>query len=96
MDIPVVDSLDNLTDEQLDAIAGGYIVDVGVNNPKFDRRYAVVNDKTGGTILFTNDLGYAEGQADTLTEKVSYLDWLYSKRIITPDDYESIFGRSFF
>ena len=82
MDVPRIDSLDQLTDEQLDAFAGGYILDLcGVHNPS---EYALVNDKTGEIICYSNIIyGISE---DRRTSR-------YSHEVITLDDYKKIYGK---
>ena len=54
MDKPKANNLSELTDEQIDAISGGYILDLcGMSNPT---EYALVDDKTGDVICYANTL----------------------------------------
>ena len=78
----------SLTDEQLDAIAGGLIIDEGPSaNPA--TRYAVVDDKTGQAICFTNELQEA---LITCNGGRSGQEERYEPTIITPQQYEERFG----
>lgn len=82
MDKPKAKNLSELTDEQIDAISGGYILDLcGMSNPT---EYALVDDKTGDVICYANTL---QGLKETRAARRC------SDEIITLDDYQNIFGR---
>ena len=78
-----LNNLENLTDEQLEAVAGGMILDLGEDTP-YRYRYAVIDDKTGKTLIFSDDLDHADTMADARD---------VSSKVITLKEYESIFGK---
>ena len=73
--------MNNLSDENLDAITGGYIVrlDDGTSTP-----WAVVDDKTGNLVYYCTDLVAAKNTADW------YGCW---QELLTKEQYKKKFGR---
>ena len=82
MDKPKASNLNALSDDQIDGIAGGYILDLcGWANPT---EYALVDDKTGDVICYANTL---QGIKETKAARRQ------SHEVITLDEYQGIFGR---
>lgn len=80
------ESTERLTDEQLDAIAGGYILDRGERWYGLNSRYMIIDDKTGEVLTGSDHANYAETIADARD---------VSQRFITLEEYEQIFGKKF-
>lgn len=91
MENPQPKSLNSLTDDELDAISGGYILDNGEDAGEF--RYMLVHERTGITFAYCGDLGEMENLVDAHNAHYND-DFMYaSKRIITRGQYQEIFGR---
>ena len=93
MDTSKNNGLDNLSDDQVERISGGYIVDQGPDyNGSFP--YVVVDDKDGHAITHCNNLDAAyETCAGGFDNAVWKMVPSQSTRIITPAEYKEIFGK---
>lgn len=89
--------LTDLSDEQIDAIAGGYIVDMGPQPDDSYNRYVLVKDKTGEIITMTSDIESAEWMARPIMSGYEAVEQKgASTKVISVGEYESIFGRPLF
>lgn len=90
MENPQPKSLNSLTDDELDAISGGYILDNGEDYGEF--RYMLVMDRTGVTLAYCGSLEEMENRVDA--HNATYKDDFMhaSKGIITREQYKEIFG----
>ena len=75
-----------LTDEQMDSIAGGYIVDRGEKFYGLNSRYFIIDDVTGEYLRGSDHENYAVTIADAKN---------VSQQFITFDEYKEIFGKEF-
>ena len=77
-----------LSDGALDAVAGGYILDLGADYYDPSSRWCLV-DEVGTPIHFT----YSSSELEEITK---YADQrFYSSERITKDDYVRMFGEGF-
>lgn len=86
MDEKNAKGLENLTDEQVEAIAGGWIVDMGETDGS---RYVIVEDISGEVLGQASDFNDARNIAKSLTSQGERA----GKAMITPEEYEKFFGK---
>ena len=85
------DGLRGLSDDQVDSVSGGYILDRGPNY-RGSLPYVVIDDETGKTVSYCSCLEAAHNACGPYYEH----GWVsYDKQIITLDEYREIFGRDF-
>lgn len=81
--------LNDLSDEQVDTIAGGFIVDRGEEACDSGARYAIVDDISGEMVGQAASFGDARAFAlDSMSRGART-----GKAVITLEEYEKIFGR---
>lgn len=84
-------SLNSISDDELDAISGGYILDQGEDAGIF--RYMLVQDRTGLTCAYCESIEDMEKRIDEYNGRYKD-DFLHaSKQVITRDQYREIFGK---
>lgn len=82
--------LHSLSDEQIDGIAGGFIVDRGEQASDPSARFVVVEDITGDVV------GHAAsyGDARAFALECSSQGARTGKAVLTLEEYEKIFGKT--
>ena len=80
----------NLKD--LENVSGGYILDLG-DEAGCSLRYAIIDDTTGKVVTRTNTLRGAQIEAHGC---ITGLGEIYNDEIITLDQYEKIFNKSYY
>lgn len=91
MDTSKPKSLNSISDDELDAISGGYILDQGEDAGIF--RYMLVQDHTGLTCAYCENLEDMEKRIDEYNAR-NKNDFLHaSKKVITRAQYKEIFGQ---
>lgn len=89
MDKQMTDGLRGLSDEQMDGIAGGLIIDRGEDYDGEDR-FVLVTDKEGKPILYADNIERCIVQANGGHK---FTGPTYDTTVITPEEYEAKFGR---
>ena len=93
MDNEKLNNMNSLSDDALDAVSGGYILDRGTDiEDSF--RYVVIDPKTGDSVSYNNDLASAQQMANGAFNDPWRNFPKYGDEIITPDQYKEIFGKS--
>lgn len=95
MEEPQAKGLEELTDEEIEALAGGYIVDMGVQPDDTYDRYAVVDYKTGNIIAKTTTLADAKAYVNGSKAPGEGVNprWKGLDAVISPFGYEELFGK---
>ena len=86
----IIDDPIELSEDQLDGITGGYILDMKgypMNVP-----YCVVDDKWGRMLAV---VGSKEAAEDLCTRAEGWSSRKYNKQVITIDEYYQVFGKPF-
>lgn len=92
MDQPQIKSMDNLSDEELEAIAGGYILDMGEGEG--DSRYYLIQDSTGRALAKSGNIEEIQRQIDKSNACAPEGYVLATKDVLTFDQYKQKYGRT--
>lgn len=92
MEKPQTKMLSSLTDDELEAIAGGYILDMGEGEG--DSRYFLIQDRTGRALAKSGDLEEVQRQIDKSNACAPEGYVLATKGVITFDQYKQMYGRT--
>lgn len=92
MEVQKTTGLENLSDEQVEAIAGGWIVDRGEQSDAGGDRFVIVEDITGEVMGQAADFNGARNYARSLAAQGERT----GKAVITPAEYEQMFGKPLF
>lgn len=90
---PKINGMRRLTDEQVESVAAGYILDQGEDAGVY--RYMIISDVAGFTLDWFPTLEGAQEEIDRRNSNRPGSDpgYIIHKTVITRDQYKEIFGR---
>lgn len=89
---PQIRTLGSLSDDELDAVSGGYILDMGEGEG--DSRYFLIQDSTGRALAKSGELEEIQRQIDKSNACAPEGYVLATKDVITFDQYKQKYGRT--
>lgn len=88
--------LTDVSDEQLEAIAGGVILDMG-DDYEGEDRFVLIDDKSGKAVMYADSLEpcIVRANGGPAGTGPSGSGRTFDTTVITPEEYKARFGREF-